>query len=192
MPLEQVQIYFEQAGLGDRVKVLDQSSATVELAAQALGCQAREIAKTMSFYLEDGPVLIITAGDAKIDNRKYKDFFHQKARMIPWEEVEEAVGHAPGGVCPFARKPGVGRIWMCPSSGLPRCTPPRAAATARWSSPWRSWRSTRGAPAGWTCARAGRRSPRAERKRKPVRHEPYRFFAFFGQSRRTTPLASQR
>ena len=61
----------------------------------------------MSFYLEDGPVLIITAGDAKIDNRKYKDFFHQKARMIPWEEVEEAVGHALGGVCPFARKPGV-------------------------------------------------------------------------------------
>ena len=55
----------------------------------------------------DGPVLIITAGDAKIDNRKYKDFFHQKARMIPWEEVEEAVGHAPGGVCPFAVNDGV-------------------------------------------------------------------------------------
>ena len=124
MPLEQVQAYFEQAGLGDRVKVLDQSSATVELAAQALGCQPREIAKTMSFYLEDGPVLIITAGDAKIDNRKYKDFFHQKARMIPWEEVGGGGGPRPRrGVplCPEARGAGVsGCVPPAVCQGVPR------------------------------------------------------------------------
>lgn len=102
MSLEKVRQYFDSLGLGERVRVLERSSATVEEAAVAVGCEPERIAKTMSFLLGDEPVLIVTAGDAKIDNRKYKEFFHQKARMIAGERVEEYVGHAPGGVCPFA------------------------------------------------------------------------------------------
>ncbi len=97
-----VKKYFEALGLEKRIMEFAQSSATVELAAEAVGCQPKQIAKTMSFLVNDQTVLIVTAGDAKIDNRKYKDIFHQKAKMIPGELVEEYTGHAPGGVCPFA------------------------------------------------------------------------------------------
>lgn len=107
MSFQAVQQYFDAVGLGDRVKELDQSSATVELAAQALGCEPKQIAKTMSFLVENAPILIVTAGDAKIDNKKYKNLFHQKAKMIPGEQVEEYIGHAPGGVCPFLIQPEV-------------------------------------------------------------------------------------
>jgi len=101
MSFAKVKEYFESVGLGERVKHLEQSSATVELAAAALGCEPERIAKTMSFLLDDQPMLIITAGDAKIDNKKYKGQFHQKAKMIPGDQVEGYIGHAPGGVCPF-------------------------------------------------------------------------------------------
>lgn len=104
MALEKVIAYFDQLGLRDRVKVFDQSSATVELAAQAVGCEPARIAKTMSFLLGEQAILIVTAGDARIDNKKYKETFQQKAKMIPGELVESYVGHAPGGVCPFAIK----------------------------------------------------------------------------------------
>lgn len=107
MSFENVKKYFDGAGLGRRVIALEKSSATVEEAARAIGCEPKQIAKTMSFLVEDKPVLIVTAGDARIDNKKYKDTFHQKAKMIPGEQVEEYIGHAPGGVCPFALKPGV-------------------------------------------------------------------------------------
>lgn len=107
MSFEKVKKYFDEAGAGDKVLTFSHSSATVQLAAEALGCEPARIAKTMSFYLEDGPVLIVTAGDTKIDNRKFKDFFHIKAKMIPGDEVERAVGHAPGGVCPFAVDPAI-------------------------------------------------------------------------------------
>ncbi|MGN0330817.1 MAG: YbaK/EbsC family protein [Kineothrix sp.] len=107
MSYENVKQYFVNAGLECQVKKLDRSSATVELAAEAIGCRPGQIAKTMSFLLEDKPVLIVTAGDARVDNAKYKAAFHQKARMIPRDAVEEYVGHAPGGVCPFAVRPGV-------------------------------------------------------------------------------------
>lgn len=107
MSFEVVKKYFEDHHLGERVKNLNQSSATVEEAAAALGCEPKQIAKTMSFLLEEKPILIITAGDAKIDNKKYKTEFHQKAKMIPRESVEDYIGHAPGGVCPFVVKPGV-------------------------------------------------------------------------------------
>lgn len=102
MSLERVKEYFKPIGLENKILVLSDSSATVEEAAAALGCEPKEIAKTLSLYLEDNPILIVTAGDAKIDNKKYRDTFHQKARMIPAAEVKDAVGHAPGGVCPFA------------------------------------------------------------------------------------------
>lgn len=105
MSLEKVQAYFRNAGFGDRVKTFEHSSATVELAAEAVGCEAKQIAKTMSFLIEDKAILIVTAGDARVDNKKYKNFFHIKAKMIPRETVEELIGHAPGGVCPFVINP---------------------------------------------------------------------------------------
>lgn len=91
----------------ERILEFDVSSATVELAAQAVGCEPERIAKTMSFLVNEEVILIVTAGDVKIDNKKYKQYFHAKAKMIPFEEVEEYIGHAPGGVCPFAVKEGV-------------------------------------------------------------------------------------
>lgn len=107
MSLERVKEYFGQVGLGSRIIVPEASSATVAEAAQALGCQPCQIAKTMSFLVGGAPVLIVTAGDAKVDNPKYKAFFHEKAKMIPANQVESCIGHAPGGVCPFATLPGV-------------------------------------------------------------------------------------
>ena len=82
MPFEKVKRYFEDKGLGQRVIALEKSSATVEEAAEAIGCEPKQIAKTMSFFLNDRPILIVTAGDAKVDNKKYKNMFHQKAKMI--------------------------------------------------------------------------------------------------------------
>lgn len=107
MSFEDVKRYFDGVGLGQRVIALEKSSATVEEAAEAIGCEPKQIAKTMSFFVEDKPVLIVTAGDARIDNKKFKDTFHQKAKMIPGDQVEDSVGYAPGGVCPFVLKPGV-------------------------------------------------------------------------------------
>lgn len=102
MSFENVKGYFEKVGLGQRVIALEKSSATVEEAAEAIGCQPKQIAKTMSFFMNGKPILIVTAGDAKVDNKKYKTIFHQKAKMIPSEQVETCIGHFPGGVCPFA------------------------------------------------------------------------------------------
>ena len=107
MSYEQVKQYFSQNQLSDRVLHFEQSSATVEQAAAAVGCAPCQIAKTLSFRVQGEPVLIVAAGDARIDNPKFKALFHEKARMIPAAEVEKAVGHAPGGVCPFALLPGV-------------------------------------------------------------------------------------
>lgn len=107
MALEKVISYFDRVGLKERVKVFDQSSATVELAALAVGCEPAHIAKTMSFLQGEQAVLIVTAGDARIENKKYKSLFHQKAKMIPWDSVEDYIGHAPGGVCPFETKENV-------------------------------------------------------------------------------------
>ena len=107
MSLERAKKYLTDKGFGDNIIELENSSATVELAAQALGVEPGMIAKTMSFMQGDRPVLILMEGTAKIDNRKYKDTFHVKAKMIPFDEVEEIVGHAPGGVCPFGINDGI-------------------------------------------------------------------------------------
>lgn len=104
MSLAAVRSYFGRFNMEDKILELEQSSATVELAAAAIGCEPARIAKTMSFLVEEEPVLIVVAGDAKVDNRLFKEQFHTKARMIPFEEVEAYIGHAPGGVCPFAVK----------------------------------------------------------------------------------------
>ena len=101
MSIQRVKEYFRSLGMEDRVLEFDVSSATVDLAAQALGCQPCRIAKTLSFLVEEGCVLIVTAGDAKIDNSKFKQFFHCKATMLSPEQVEAFTGHTVGGVCPF-------------------------------------------------------------------------------------------
>lgn len=107
MSLEKAEKYLEEKGMRDRLIQLKESTATVVQAAEALGVEPGMIAKTMSFLQNEQPVLILTEGTARIDNRKYKDTFHMKARMIPFEEVEHWIGHAPGGVCPFGVKEGV-------------------------------------------------------------------------------------
>lgn len=107
MSFDKVKQFFEEQGAGDKVLWLEHSSATVELAAEAVGCEPARIAKTLSFLVEDRPILILTAGDVKVDNKKYKELFHAKAKMIPGDLVEELVGHAPGGVCPFVIKDGI-------------------------------------------------------------------------------------
>ncbi len=107
MAIENVRAYFRKRGIEDRIREFDVSSATVELAAQALGCEPCRIAKSITFHVDDKVVMIVTAGDCKIDNSKYKKQFGTKAKMLGREEAEDLVGHAVGGVCPFAVKPGV-------------------------------------------------------------------------------------
>lgn len=105
MSFETVQAYFERFGMADRCMDLKESSATVALAALALGTEEARIAKTLSFLVGEAPVVIVTAGDARIDNHKYKMLFHKKPKMIPGEECEKYIGHRPGGVCPFCLPP---------------------------------------------------------------------------------------
>lgn len=107
MSIERVRDYFAQYNMQDRIREFAVSSATVELAAEALHTDAKRIAKTLSFLVENKPVLIVTAGDAKIDNPKFKAQFHTKAKMLGYDEVEPLVGHAVGGVCPFGVRDGV-------------------------------------------------------------------------------------
>lgn len=107
MGIVQVREYFRKYNLEDRILEFEESSATVELAAHAAGCEPARIAKSLSFKADDKPVLIVAAGDAKVDNGKCKAFFHTKAKMLTKEEAEELIGHAVGGVCPFAVKDGV-------------------------------------------------------------------------------------
>ena len=107
MSIEKVRAYFDTLGIADRIQEFPVSSATVELAAQALGVAPARIAKTLSFKLEERTVLVVAAGDAKIDNPKYKATFGGKAKMLTPEEAVERVGHAVGGVCPFAVNDGV-------------------------------------------------------------------------------------
>ena len=107
MAIEAVREYMKQWGAQDRILEFEVSSATVELAAQAVGCEPARIAKTLSFFVGDHPILIVAAGDRRVDTHKYKEVFHTKARMLTPEQAVELVGHAVGGVCPFAVKPGV-------------------------------------------------------------------------------------
>lgn len=107
MSQKRAENYLEQKGFLDHVIRLEASTATVADAADALGVEPGMIAKTMSFLLDDQPILILTEGTARVENRKYKDTFHIKAKMIPFEEVEQWIGHAPGGVCPFGINDGV-------------------------------------------------------------------------------------
>lgn len=107
MSIEKGRAYFRTLGIEDRVLEFDVSSATVELAAKALGVEGARIAKTLSFKAPDGCLLVLAAGDARIDNHKFKDTFRVKAKMLTADEVLELVGHPVGGVCPFGCNEGV-------------------------------------------------------------------------------------
>lgn len=107
MAIEKVREYFEKWDIEDRILEFDVSSATVELAAQAVGCKEERIAKTLSFIIDDKVILIVAAGDAKIDNKKYKAEFKTKSKMVSPDEALELIGHSIGGVCPFGINDGV-------------------------------------------------------------------------------------
>ena len=131
MSIEKVKTYFEALGIADRIREFTVSSATVELAAAALGCDGAHIAKTMSFSLPDGVILVVAAGDARIDNHKYKETFHAKAKMLSADEVEPLTGHPVGGVCPFVPNAGV-RVYLDASlrrfdAVYPACGSPSSA-----------------------------------------------------------------
>ena len=107
MAIEKVREYFKEFGIDNRIQEFEVSSATVELAAEALGCEGCRIAKSLSFKVDDKPILVVAAGDAKVDNHKYKEQFSAKAKMLSLDECEQLIGHAVGGVCPFAINDGV-------------------------------------------------------------------------------------
>lgn len=107
MAIEKVREYFKQFQADDRIVEFSTSSATVELAAQAVGCNPERIAKSLTFVGDERTIMIVMAGDAKVDNAKYKAYFHYKAKMLPTADAEKLVGHAVGGVCPFAVENGV-------------------------------------------------------------------------------------
>lgn len=107
MAIEKVRAYLENIGELERLMEFEESTATVQEAAKVIGCAEGNIAKTISLYVEDKPILILLAGDVKIDNKKFKEQFKVRPKMIPIDEVEEQVGHAVGGVCPFAVNVGV-------------------------------------------------------------------------------------
>lgn len=107
MAFDRAKEYLEKLGLGDRISEFKVSSATVELAAVAVGTEPARIAKSMTFMVDDKPVMVVCAGDARVNNSKYKACFHTKAKMLTWDEVHELIGHDVGGVCPFGVREGV-------------------------------------------------------------------------------------
>lgn len=107
MSIEKVRAYFASQGMAEQILEFPVSSATVELAAQALSCEPCRIAKTLSFMVDGKPVLVVTAGDARVDNPKFKAQFHTKAKMLSHDQAAGLIGHAVGGVCPFAVNQGV-------------------------------------------------------------------------------------
>ena len=151
MSVESARAHLAQFGKDDAILFFQESSATVELAAHALHTQPGRIAKTLSFLAEDGPILIVCAGDARIDNRRYKDLFHQKAKMLTPQQVEEYTTHPVGGVCPFGVPEDV-KIYLDESLKRFDIVYP---ATLPFPSPVRNWPNTALARAGWMCAKTG-------------------------------------
>ena len=157
MSIEKAKAYLRQFGAEDRVIEFPVSSATVELAAEAAHCEPARIAKTLSFRTNDGVILIVAAGDTKIDNPKYKARFGCKARMLAFEEVEPEIGHAVGGVCPFGVNDGI-TVYLDESlrrfeTVFPACGSSNSAIEVTI----RNWRNSPVSRPGWTSARAGER-----------------------------------
>lgn len=107
MSVKSVKDLFSKDNLEELVLYSEEVSDTVANAAMLLGCEEKQIAKTMSFLVDENPIVIVASGDSKIDNSKYKSYFNNKAKMIPFDQVEELTGHIPGGICPFALREGV-------------------------------------------------------------------------------------
>lgn len=131
MAIERVKEYFKQYGLEKKIIEFDVSSATVSLAAKALNTEEERIAKSLAFKLDDEYIMVVMAGDAKVNNHKFKETFHKKGSMIPFEEVESIIGHAVGGVCPFAINDGV-KVYLDESlkrfdTVFPACGSPNSA-----------------------------------------------------------------
>ncbi len=156
MSIREVKAFFAARGMEDKVLEFATSSATVELAAQTVGVIPARIAKTLSFMTAEGPLLVVTAGDAKIDNHKYKETFGCKAKMLTPEEAVELIGHAVGGVCPFAVKPGVK---TCLNVSLQRFTtvfPACGSSNSAIELTCEELYELSEALLGWMCARAGK------------------------------------
>ena len=136
MSVEAVREVLREHGLLEAYREFSTSSATVELAAQAVGCEPGRIAKTLSFKTRQGPVLVVVMGTARIDNRKFKDCFGEKAVFPKGEEVPELVGHPVGGCARSRSGRACGSFWMKASAPLIRSTPRPARPTMRWKSPW--------------------------------------------------------
>ena len=130
MSIEKVRAYFRSLGIEERVQEFPVSSATVELAAQALGVAPQRIAKTLSFKLDERTILVVAAGDAKVDNGRYKAAFGGKAKMLTPEEAVERVATPWAGYAPLPSTTGWRCTWTSPCAGLTRSIPPLAAATA--------------------------------------------------------------
>ena len=128
MSVEKARAHLVAAGIGERLTIHAVECDTVEHAAQTIGCEPAHIAKTMSFLVDETPIVIVCAGDAKIKNAKYKAYFGKKAKMVPFEDVERIIGHEPGGVCPFGVCEGV-KIYL--DISLKRFAVVHAAAGAR-------------------------------------------------------------
>lgn len=111
MSAEKVRKYLEKRGMADRITIHRETIDTVEHAAQRIGCSEAEIAKTLSFLVDDKPVIVVMAGDARVNSSKFKKLFHTKPHMIPRDDVEKITGDKPGGVCPFAMPQGI-PIWL--------------------------------------------------------------------------------
>ena len=154
MSFEKAKADLEEKGLGDHVIVLNESSATVAEAAHALGVEPASIAKTLSVLQGEKPVLIVTEGTAKLDNHKYKSLFHIKAKMIPYDEVEAYVGHAPGGVCPFGVNEGVAVYLDESLRKFDTVYPAAGNGHTAVKRPCRSWKQPPEPRAGWMSARS--------------------------------------
>lgn len=131
MAIEKVREYFKRFKMEDRILEFDSSSATVSLAAKALNTEEERIAKSLTFRVNDEIIMIVMAGDAKVDNHKFKDTFHKKGSMLQFDEVEPLIGHAVGGVCPFAINEGV-KVYLDESlkrfdTVFPACGSPNSA-----------------------------------------------------------------
>lgn len=149
MAIAEVRAFLAGKGMADRILEMNETTATVALAAKALGCEAARIAKTLAFDVKGRTVLIVAAGDARVDNARFKATFGTKAKMIPAAETEERTGHAPGGVCPFAVSPQA-EVWLDKSlqrfeSVFPACGSANSAIELTAEE-----LEELAAPAGWT------------------------------------------
>lgn len=150
MSIERVRAHFKTLGIEGRILEFDQSSATVELAAKAVGVEPARIAKTLSFMVGEVPTLVVFAGDARVDNKRFKTQLHTKAKMLSHDDAARLVGHAVGGVCPFAVNEGWPSTWTCRCVASRRSSRRRGAPTAPLSSRFPSWSAIRARLAGLT------------------------------------------